>query len=75
MAGAVAFMKAKHSLVGRRKEKYFNSKKKKKNTEDGKNLKPQLIDFGYHRKVAGLTKLFIADLLSNVLHEKVLIFY
>ena len=30
MAGAVAFMKAKHSLVGRCKEKYFNSKKKKK---------------------------------------------
>ena len=39
MAGAVAFMKAKHSLVGRCKEKYFNSKKKK-NTEDGKNLLP-----------------------------------
>ena len=40
MAGAVAFMKAKHSLVGRCKEKYFNSKKKKKNTEDGKNSLP-----------------------------------
>ena len=40
MAGAVAFMKAKHSLVGRCKEKYFNSKKKKKNTEDGNYLLP-----------------------------------
>ena len=38
MAGTVAFMKARHSLVGRCKEKYVNSKKK--NTEDGKNSLP-----------------------------------
>ena len=44
-------------------------------TEDGENLFFKAlanIDFGYHRKVIyGSTKLFVADLLSNELHEKV----
>ena len=67
----VAFMKARDSFVVR----YRVSIGKK--TPGWRTIifqSFQLIGFGYHQKVVhGSTKLFMDDLLSNGLHEKVMI--
>ena len=60
----LAFMKARNSLVVRCREK--------KKTEDGEN-----VFFKALAKIffVNIKKLFMADLLSNGLHEKVMICY
>ena len=66
-----AFMKASNSSVVRCREKRFNWKK----TENDKNIffKAPSVNIEANQACQRTTKLFMDDLLSNGLHEKVLI--
>ena len=78
-ACTVAFMKARNSLVVRYREKHVNWKKRKQKMVKIYFFKVLANTFWLTSQscswVHGLTKLFMADLLSNGLHEKVIICY
>ena len=74
----VAFMKARNSLVAQYREERVNWKTKNKKTEDGETLflKASANRFWLTSKCySWFSKDVNADLLSNELHEKIMICY